>query len=78
MLKSEDPIHEFNNLLNIMGGNMHFLRERCEETDQDTIEIIDDVISAILDATELVDGLRALLRATKEQELQTLRSGHDQ
>jgi len=78
MLKSEDPIHEFNNLLNIMGGNMHFLRERCEETDQDTIEIIDDVISAILDATELVDGLRALLRATKEQELQTLRTGHDQ
>ena len=64
-------VHDFNNLLTIILGNLHFLQEEVgHDVDDETREFIDDALSAARDGAEL--GQR-LLAFSRKQTLQPIR-----
>ncbi len=55
--------HDFNNLMTVIQGNIELMREDLDaDSDAETIELLDDALSAARDGSELADRLLAFSR----------------
>ena len=55
-------VHDLNNMLNIIAGNIRFLKEEPAYKDTDSEELIEDIESAAIDAVELINRLLSFSR----------------
>ena len=55
-------VHDLNNMLNIIAGNIRFLKAKPVYEDTDSLELIEDIESAAIDAVELVNRLLSFSR----------------
>ena len=55
-------VHDLNNMLNIIAGNIRFLKEEPAYKDADSEELIEDIESAAIDAVELINRLLSFSR----------------
>ena len=54
--------HDFNNLLTVISGNLIFLRDGTDLYDEETVEVLNDSISAAQDGAELTQSLLGFSR----------------
>jgi len=55
-------VHDLNNMLSIIAGNIRFLKAEPVYKDTDSLELIEDIESAAIDAVELVNRLLSFSR----------------
>lgn len=55
-------VHDLNNMLNIIAGNIRFLKAEPVYEDTDAEELIEDIESAAIDAVELINRLQSFSR----------------
>ncbi len=55
-------VHDLNNMLNIIAGNIRFLKEEAAYKGTDSEELIEDIESAAFDAVELINRLLSFSR----------------
>lgn len=55
-------VHDLNNMLSIIAGNIRFLKAEPVYKDTDSLELIEDIESAAIDAVELVSRLLSFSR----------------
>ena len=55
-------VHDLNNMLNIIAGNIRFLKAKPVYEDTDSLELIEDIESAAIDAVELINRLLSFSR----------------
>jgi PAS domain S-box-containing protein len=55
-------VHDLNNMLNIIAGNIRFLKAEPVYEDTDSEELIEDIESAAIDAVELINRLQSFSR----------------
>lgn len=55
-------VHDLNNMLNIIAGNIRFLKAEPVYEDTDSEELIEDIESAAIDAVELINRLLSFSR----------------
>ena len=55
-------VHDLNNMLNIIAGNIRFLKEEPAYKDTDSEELIEDIEAAAIDAVELINRLLSFSR----------------
>ena len=53
-------VHEYNNLFTILQGNLRLVVDTDDKLSQDTLEIIEDALSAAVDGTLLTQALKEL------------------